>query len=248
MAWQCIRCGFEVREYLAPSLCRCGLTDSFALSGAGAAAAPRARPRPIRLDELPTELPRIRTGERAVDRLTHGGFPCGTSITVYGGEGAGKSTLVLRWSSRMGHTAVVCPEMGHAMLRATAARAGARLERLHLCSEDDWREAAAAVRARVVLFDSVSRAARPVAALRDLIAWAAQSGGVAFALAHMNAKGRPLGPRALGHDPDAVLRVHPGGTSGRPRVEVRKARFCPRGECEVRLIAARTPREPQRKR
>ena len=242
-----MRCGAEAREYLAPILCACGLRGSFvplADDGESAAATP-AGPRPIRLDEAPPELPRRATGERGIDRLMGGGFVLGSTVTVYGRAGAGKSTLCLRWATLLGVTVVSCPEMSVGILRATAARAGARLDRLYLSSPESWQRDAAELSATCVVCDSVSRSPQPGAELARLIAWAQRSEGVAFAVAHRSKKGSPLGPAALSHDPDAVVQVRPRA-GGLALVRIEKARFAPQAEAVCSLAAA--PRTPAKLR
>lgn len=206
----------------------------------------RGAPAAIRLDAAPAELPRAPTGERGIDRLTGGGFVPGTTVTVYGRAGAGKSTLCLRWASLLGPTVVSCPEMSAAVLRATAARSGARLDRLHLSSPELWEDHAAELDATCVIIDSISRSERPIAELQRLIRWAARSEGVGFAVAHRSKRGSPLGPTALSHDPDAVVEVRPRA-GGQAAVRVEKSRFCATGQTVCRLATApRNRGAPQR--
>lgn len=243
MAWACVRCGAESREYLAPLLCRCGLGGSFAQTGGSGSPRAESAAKPLCLAEGPKKLSRVLTGSAELDRLTDGGWPVGATVTVYGGEGAGKSTLTYRWAAHLGPTLLVCPEMSLAMLSATARRAGANLANLHLSTAADWRTDAEAIGARAVVIDSLSRLEHPVATLGRLIVWAHRAGGVGFALAHKTAgKRKPKGDVGLGHDPDALLRVD-ARAKGHALVTVQKSRFCATGSSPLALLPPSGPQK-----
>jgi predicted ATP-dependent serine protease len=180
---------------------------------------------------------RVPTGDRTVDRLLAGGWGAEEAILVHGPKGSGKSRCCLRWASRAGGL-VVSLEMSPAILRHTAASAGAELERLHVVDAiDRWQAAAEQCRARVVVFDSVSRLPEhAVDWVRSAIQWGRGRAVPLLFLSHENKRGQPSGPNAIQHDPDSVLRLENARGDGTARLVVKKRRLSPLGSCRVELV------------
>lgn len=238
MRWRCVACGQrEAGE--APSLCICGLSGTFEpaeLERPAGEVTPDAGPRARPLSGTDAELARWRTRERGFDRALEGGPVRGSTVSVYGPAGVGKSTLCYRWASGVGRVLLVTPEMPRALVLATAKRAGVRLERAnHLHDLERWRSEAMRLRARAVVIDSLSSGS-PASILAELREWSAQSDGVGWAIAHESKDGAALGPVAITYDPDAVIRVGPGKKRGFVRVTVEKCRYAPSSAFEVRLV------------
>lgn len=224
---------------MPPRVCPgCGVVGAFdRLEGDDEPEAEELEGPPLELHSLAQRGPAlrlVRCDVGPVDRLL-GGFPQGTASTLYGARGAGKSTIALQIAAGLaarlrGPALVVCPEMSPEILRRTAARVGAGLERLYPSREPEaWELEAESIGARVLLVDSVSRFPRPVETLHAAIEWARAARGVALLLTHMSRKGKPLGPVALEHDTDAVLKVTLSGNAARTLSIDGKCRWAPIG-------------------
>lgn len=240
MRWLCLGCerSAETNGKL-PLECVCGVLDGWTLLAAG----PDEQERAVQAKSLVeadrgAEAARIRSGSAKLDRLLVGGWELGCSVVLYGPGGAGKSRLAYRWAAAAGPVLVVGLEMTRAQTRAAALEAGARLSRLFYWPKPDgWQEQARARRARVVVIDSISELERgALAELLALRSWARQRSGLGLAIAHVNKRGRILGPSKIEHRCDALVQITPVGPSS-ARVRVRKSRFCPRGSVELELGA-----------
>ncbi len=228
MSVRCARCGQIGRGIGA---CECGFEVWQAI--------PRlSRP----LDSVPRQLtPRLRTGEREVDRCLGGGFPLGSVVLVSGARGSGKSRLCLRWASRWG-ALLVATEMTEDQIREVAPSAGVDTSRVDVLTALPAREALlvelAATGAQALVVDSVSRChgGRPEAIVQSLIATCRAARVVGFAIVHESAKGRPRTKTDAEHDPDLVIRIRKAG-KGFANVLVGKNRYAPEGSARVTLGA-----------
>lgn len=247
----CLACELLAPEQPPPAVCpRCGVVDSFTATRDGAAPEDKANA-PLSLANEPARFVRRRTGDRAADALFGGGLPLGTTTLVYSKPGIGKSTVLLRWAAALGRAVLVCPEMSLEVLQATAARSGANLEALFPATVDDWPEVARRASASVLLLDSISVPAAypPVRTLGRIRAWAERS-ALALVIAHQGKGHRPLGPRALAHDPDCVARLERDSAEpGALRLCLDKCRFAPLGRGRLWLTpTAAPPAQRRRKR
>lgn len=204
------------------------------------AAGPRVMAAPVqRLDELDDRPPaRIPTGDRTVDRLLGGGFGAGESVLLHGPRGSGKSRCSYRWASRAGGL-IVSVEMPPALVRHTAASAGAELGRLWITGTGGWQQRARELGARVVVIDSVSRwpgPESPVDLAQQAAAWASSAGVVVLLVCHENKRGRERGSAELGHDADTVARIENRRADGTARFRLEKRRLGPCASCRVELV------------
>lgn len=244
MQFRCVVCGRDEVSPVPPTLCACGVFDSFVALERVLPEAPGTVIPLASLDSDDAPPPVIApTGHAVVDSLLGGGFQLGTATTLYGDAGLGKSTLALALASGLGRTLVACPEMGRTLLTQTARRAGADLSRLVVAPEpEEWQTHATG--ARVVLIDSVSRMRAPLDTLAQAIAWAKRANGVALLIAHLTRDGQPLGGSAIEHDPDCVIRLHK--QRGAVVLETEKCRWAPTGAATLSggtpPRAARAPR------
>jgi predicted ATP-dependent serine protease len=204
------------------------------------------------LADSPALNPKAKCGVGPVDREM-GGFGVGSTSTLYGEPGAGKSVFAVRCASGLARSLgapalLVCPEMSENMLQRVASIAGADLSLLTRCREpDNWEEEAAALGALVVVIDSVSVMTHPVSALEDLIAYTQDVDGVGFALAHMNQSGSPLGPAGLRYHPDGIFKLELG-RDGR-RLRVQKCRWAsPASVISLEGAAPEKPSSPHHRR
>jgi DNA repair protein RadA/Sms len=165
------------------------------------------------------------TGDNSIDALLGGGWWPGESVLVHGPRGSGKSRLCLRWAGACSPALVVQTEMSPELCREVAIGSGASLAEVYIRdSFEHWQSAASNVDARLVVFDSVSRAPRPVPFVRDAISWAAAERRVVLLISHTNSRGAASGPTSLEHDPDSVLKINQAGR-GRCRLMVVKRRL-----------------------
>ncbi len=198
--------------------------------------------RAVRASELVNvEVERWPTGDDAADQALGGGLASGFSVLLWGGPGAGKSRLALRWVSRMGPALVISLEMAAELTVFSATDAGADLGQLHVTTElEGWEAEAERIGARAVLLDSAS-ALEPAAArlemMRELACWARRCRGVSIAISHQNRRGRALGHSGLEYWPDTTLRARAARRSGWTRVRIAKCRFAPLGSFEVPIAA-----------
>jgi DNA repair protein RadA/Sms len=237
--WCCIGCGRERVARRMPEECECGMVDSWLRreSERDTEGAPAA----VRLDQLGegARIVRVSSGDDALDRVLGGGWAKGSSTLVYGGPGAGKSRLAYGWAARHSPVLLVATEMPEPLTAYTLRDLGLDPARFFYGSERGFRRMARRVRARSVVIDSLSEAeGRPSSLLRELRAWASESGGIGWAIAHENTRGRAFGGIKQEHAPDYVVRVSAQGFDG-ARLRVAKSRYCGRGECSLSLAPAR---------
>ncbi|OFW65963.1 MAG: hypothetical protein A2Y74_05370 [Actinobacteria bacterium RBG_13_63_9] len=183
------------------------------------------------------DLPRVATGEHDLDELLGGGFATGSSVLVYGRQGAGKSRLTYRWATRE-PCLVVCPELSLDVARAIIASTGGQLATAYLLQEiAGWEGEAERLGVRSLVLDSLGAAPRPVPLLRAVRGWAQRTSAVAYCLQHANKKGDHRGETSLGHWADYELRAaKPTPTAISTRIELRKTRLGPTGTVALKLI------------
>jgi recombination protein RecA len=77
----------------------------------------------------------VPTGLRELDgALTRGGIPCGRLVEIFGGEGVGKTTLILRvLSAFQPYGTVAYMDADHALEATYAARLGVEVDRMIFC-------------------------------------------------------------------------------------------------------------------
>ncbi len=207
----CSECGDRTSEKPRPLFCgACGKAGT--LLEDAAASIDKSGGRIRTLADDPQENITVACGVPELD-LELGGFGVGTTVTLCGREGAGKSVLALRVAhglcrSLKTRCLAVVPEMGEPMLYRCAQIARADLSLFTRSLDvEHWEDEADAIGARIVIIDSVSRMASPQETLTALIEYSRAVDGVGLALAHLNQKGMPLGPAGLRHDPDAWFRL-----------------------------------------
>ncbi len=192
----------------------CGTIGAVGRASGGDISPTATEPESLSLaDEDDPGIERVSTGIRKVDEVLDGGVILSGTALIYGGPGAGKSTLTLQIAAGVAaalesRVFVVCPEMSKSVLTTTANVGGVDLAALVRCQEPElWESELERSRALVLVIDSISRMPAPVHMLALAIRWAQDAGGVCLALSHQNALGQPLGPRAFRFDPDTVLRL-----------------------------------------
>ena len=233
--WRCVACGQAALGRAEPPPCACGVERSWVMDGPSERE-PEAGPggASVRADQVePDELPRLRTGARALDALLGGGPAAGSAVLVYGKRGAGKSRLTYRFASA--HRCLVAhPEMARNVARAVAESTGANLARVHLLGTlDGWQAEAELVGARAVVLDSLAAAVDPVAELRAAQTWARSRSALVYCIAHATKAGDHRGSTELSHWADYEWRLVPD--VGGARVEVVKTRLEPAGAVVVAL-------------
>ena len=180
--------------------------------------------RPVDLAELSAEAEsRFATGFSELDRVLGGGVMPGAVILLGGDPGVGKSTLLQQAAAALARDLTVCYATGEESRRQVGQRAqrlGLADSRLCLLADtdlDNVLEQAAAVKAAVVVVDSIQTMATrdlpsapgSVAQLRECVGRVVQfakSREVAFFLiGHVTKEGAIAGPRVVEHMVDTVL-------------------------------------------
>lgn len=252
MRWQCLACEASKKSGKMPGWCECGAESSFVLE-TGQVDAP-AELRASRASDAIGELGRlVRTGESEMDALLDGGIVEGSAVLVHGLRGSGKTRLVTRWASLGGSCLFAHAELSRAVAAAILQTTGANMRGVWLWPLlDGWESEARRLRARSAVVDSISLAKDPAAELVKARAWAQDSGGVAWCIAHENAEGKAKGGTAAAHLADYELRIEPGAPgSGVSRVRLLKSRLGPAGSAMVPLVpvaGASTPSKARRPR
>lgn len=205
---RCPRCGYAVivRELRADEM---------------GGAAPGSDAAPVRLSDLEpvADEGRAPLGVPALDRILGGGAPRAYSVLCSGGEGLGKSTLLLEAACRSGLRAL------YATSEEDSPRIAARARRLDLPLGEVYSfrlsEGESLLRAvgegghDLVILDSVQTCGYggeppghqqgSIALVRAVHDWAHRTGGIAFLVCHETKEGDAAGPRALAHAVDAVI-------------------------------------------
>ncbi len=231
--WSCNRCGVETADAICPGVCpACGATESYERlesfnSAKHAAVIPD------------TTIPRIPSGEAAVDRMLWGGFPEGARAMFWGKGGSGKSRLALRWFTQNTNCYYVSLDMAEPILLMSARSCGANLNRLFITETHDFFERGARERkCSVVVIDAISdveNKREKTLLLHDLKRWVNNRARLAVLICHQNKKGQHAGSASLQHWPDFELQLKPSKTPGVVVATVLKSRTCPGGYCRTHL-------------
>ncbi len=238
--WQCFHCQTEA-EGRAPDSCpMCGLLDSWVrmswvrMLPSSAQSSALARRAQAAESVAADDTPRIPTGTE-LDEAIGGGLAETSTMLLFGGDGKGKTRCALRMVGGLRSSLVVSLEMPVALTVATARHAGADLRGMDVIEDlDGWELEAEGKRA--ILLDSISVTPRWSGVLRGFREWATQTRGVVIVIGQVNARGRVLGPNALRHWPDYVVRASDGSKPGRTKLTVQKSRYCARCDAELRII------------
>lgn len=123
-------------------------------------------------------------------------------------------------------------EMSAALYRHTAARGGARLDRVRLAppesSPAEWIALARRERCEALIVDSLGKTSDPVRVLTELHdATNRGTVGLVVAIAHSTRDGDARGGPALEHEADTCIIIRPGN------VAIVKDRFGPTGDVDL---------------
>lgn len=235
--WQCFGCSSQVEGREPESCDRCGLLDSFVRALPSlSVSAPRRRARAA-VDVPPDTTPRHATATE-LDSLLGGGLAETSTMLLFGGDGAGKTRAALRMVGAFRSSLVMSLEMPVELCVDTARHAGADLRGMDVVEDlDDWESEATGK--RVLLLDSISVVGRGWSSLLPRFRkWATETRGFVIVIAQVNARGRVLGPTALRHWPDYVIRASRGSEVGRVRLAIQKSRYCPPGAAELAIVGS----------
>jgi predicted ATP-dependent serine protease len=234
--WRCFACNFSLVAARAPDACdNCGTLDPWVralpVGELGSSSGRRAR---RALDVPPDTTPRLATGTE-LDEPIGGGLAETSTTLLFGGDGKGKTRAALRLVGGLQSSLIISLEQPVELTCDTARHAGADLRGMDVVEDvDGWELEAEGKRA--VLLDSISVAAGWARLLRELREWATKTRGVVICIAQVNARGRVLGPNALRHWPDYVIRVSDGSKPGLSRLTVQKSRYCARCATELAIV------------
>ncbi len=222
---------------------------------AGSGRPPR-RGRPFALQPLSggnEEAPRTPSGIAELDRVTGGGFVCGSVLLVGGDPGIGKSTLLIQAAAavaRAGHRAVyISGEEAVAQVRLRAERLGLARAPVELAAETAVEDVVATLgegtTPRLVVVDSIQTmwtdqiesspgtVSQVRGAAQILIRYAKRSGATVILVGHVTKDGQIAGPRVVEHMVDAVLSFEGEGAHHFRILRAVKNRFGPTDEIGV---------------
>lgn len=229
--WQCMTCGLEWTEVIAPGICpRCLAIDSYDRPTSFAAAK--------RAADIPSSnIPRIATGEPDVDEMLEGGFAEKSRVMLWGRGGTGKSRLAMRWASGTCNALYLSLEMLEPIAASSARSAGASLERLYFAEQyNGFSRNARQCEARIIVLDSISVVPRDEQKLllSNLTAWAERRSGVVIVICHQNKRGQHAGSHAIQHWGDYEIFLEQRKTGG-TSVKVQKSRASALAKCVTQL-------------
>jgi len=196
--------------------------------GSGPAKGATRQGRAVALTNLSGDIedaPRISSGIAELDRVTGGGFVCGSALLVGGDPGIGKSTLLTQAAAalaRKGHNVIyVSGEEAVAQIRLRAQRLGVADLSVQLAAETNVEDILATLsqprRPDLVIIDSiqtlwsdaVDSAPGTVTQVRlgaqAMIRFAKQTGAAVVLVGHVTKDGQIAGPRVVEHMVDGVL-------------------------------------------
>lgn len=184
----------------------------------GARTTAREERKPVSLAalELGPEEPRTLLGVPALDEVLGGGAVKGYSVLFAGGEGLGKSTLLLEAACRSGlRSLFLTSEEDEKRIGARRLRLGlpGSCDALRIESGEEGLAAAAGY--ELAILDSVQttgfelcppgHAQGSLALVRAFHDWALRSHAIVFLVCHETKEGDYAGPRALAHAVDCTL-------------------------------------------
>ena len=186
---------------------------------------------------------RVASGVKYLDRVMMGGFVKGRAVGLAGGEGGGKSTLLLQAGGRMANDGrrvlYVCGEETVGAVQARAKRLSAAHPELLLTAAVEIQSIKNVVtehNPRVVLVDSVQSiydatlrgepgdTAQVKRCIKSLAQWCNDRNLISVFLMQLNARNEVSGPRFLRHMVDAVLMLKKDDKTGLRELKVRKNR------------------------
>jgi DNA repair protein RadA/Sms len=196
------------------------------------------------LDQISlTELPRIASGYKELDRVLGGGIVPGSAILIGGNPGAGKSTLLLQVMCQLAAAMPALYVTGEESLSQVAMRAnrlGLPTDKLKMLSETSVEkicEVANREQPKIMVIDSIQvvhvgdiqSAPGSVAQVREsaafLTRFAKQVGVAIFLVGHVTKDGALAGPKVLEHCIDCSIMLD-GTTDSRFRtIRSHKNRF-----------------------
>ena len=233
--WTCIACGNVGEESTLPELCpRCGRLQTIV------EAAPPRTTRLRRAVDVPRRpVERVHVEDVELANLLDGGFARGSHALVYGGPGAGKSRLALRWLSQE-PVLWATTEMNEELVAHTIDSVGANPEHVYIAESampHELEELADECGASLIGFDSISELEDDDQ--EELIefarSWAPRAKRFVLIICQVTKDGDFLGPAHLAHDLDYRLKLSKAPNSG-AFVDVEKSRFSAVGRASVSLL------------
>lgn len=255
-SWHCDRCGHVVPRWVGRCP-ECGEFGTFVEDVAGAEASATfssdglARAAVKLSDVCLTDMQRMPTGIRELDRVLGGGLVPGSVVLIGGEPGIGKSTLLLQAAGGIGqrgaHVLYVCGEESAAQVRSRAdrVRVSAGVSLLPVVDVRDLEATVLAQRPDVVVVDSVQTLFDPAceglpgsvgqirATASRLVRIAKASDVVFLVVGHVTKDGSIAGPRILEHIVDTVLYFEGDSQHAFRIVRAQKNRFGPAAEVGI---------------
>lgn len=183
----------------------------------------------------PDTTPRVPT-ETELDEILKGGLAETSCSLIFGPDGVGKTRAALRMVGAFRSSLFISLEMPLELAVDTARHAGADLRGMDVVDELDGWELEAEGK-RVILLDSISVTGRGWSGLLERFRkWATTTRGFVIVIAQVNARGRVLGPRAVRHWPDYVIRASTGSSLGRVLLTIQKSRYCAPAAAELAIV------------
>lgn len=247
--WSCIGCGHQWPPKSAPpSYCRqCGMQGGYApedlpLHGHHSSQVGPIAPGVI-IPEWAAGFPR--------------GLPRGLSMVARGRPGSGKSRAIFRLASQMGRAAILGLEMGSELSKATAASAGADLDRCWWYDEPSVLEDLEILAPDVVVVDSIQELGRRRKSIvASLQKWAKDCGTNVLLISQLGQHGASRHGENDDFKCDIVIDILPGHSEDGPRtashglghtkqhcadgcahVRIAKSRICPLIGFDVPIVA-----------
>ncbi|GAA3701546.1 DNA repair protein RadA [Oceanisphaera sediminis] len=196
------------------------------------------------LDEISlTEIPRLNSGFKELDRVLGGGMVSGSAILIGGNPGAGKSTLLLQVMCGLGGRMKTLYVTGEESLQQVAMRAqrlGLPRDQLRMLSETSVEQICHVAREEkpaVMVIDSiqvmhvaeVQSAPGSVSQVREAAAqltrFAKQQGVVILMVGHVTKDGALAGPKVLEHCIDCSILLDGASDSRFRTLRSHKNRF-----------------------
>lgn len=219
IVFTCAVCGYARKSFAA----RCAKCSRWNTFHRGGSIAPPGQA--IRLDKAGNPPPRVRTGIPALDSVLGGGFVPGSSVLLYGGKGAGKSTLAAQaafWAAvREKRPSLYCSgEEPWWQISERLERLDLHPGYLYFSPELEAGRVLAECRRlkpALLVIDSAQKLDLPnrkgsdyerrVRALLDLLAGLRDLRVAALLISQVNGQGKPKGGSAYEHEPDVVLKI-----------------------------------------
>ncbi|WP_336276277.1 DNA repair protein RadA [Bartonella sp. CB178] len=199
------------------------------------------------------DTPRIHSGIAELDRITGGGFVCGSALLVGGDPGIGKSTLLTQTAaalSRKGHHVIyVSGEESIAQICLRAQRLGVENTEVKLAAETNVEDILATLNEHkkldMVIVDSIQTLWSDAAdsapgtvtqvriSAQAMIRFAKKTGATVILVGHVTKDGQIAGPRVVEHMVDGVFYFEGEGAHHYRILRTVKNRFGPTDEIGV---------------